>query len=73
MSAVALALRGGAPVAPTLSAAKAALLQAGFDKVEYIDLCDAETLLWIDGLDGSARLLAAAWVGGVRLIDNIPV
>ena len=54
-------------------AAKAALLDAGFERVEYIDLCDAETLLWIDRLDGPARLLAAAWVGGVRLIDNIAV
>lgn len=73
MSAVAVALRHGAAVVSTLAAAKGALLQAGFDKVEYIDLCDAETLMWIDHLDGPARLLAAAWVGGVRLIDNIPV
>jgi pantoate--beta-alanine ligase len=73
MAAVATALHSGAAVASTLAAAKAALLQAGFDKVEYIDLCDAETLMWIDRCDGPARLLAAAWVGGVRLIDNIPV
>ncbi len=66
-------MRGGAGVAPTLAAAKAALLAAGFETVEYIDLCDAETLLWIDHLDGPARLLAAAWVGGVRLFDNIEV
>jgi pantoate--beta-alanine ligase len=73
MAAVAKALRGGADVAPVLAAARAALLAAGFEQVEYIDLCDAETLLWIDRLDGPARLLAAAWVGGVRLIDNIAV
>ncbi len=73
MAAAVRALRGGAKVAPTLASAKAALLDAGFETVEYIDLCDAETLLWRDRLDGPARLLAAAWVGGVRLIDNIAV
>ncbi|MCF1707797.1 pantoate--beta-alanine ligase [Tabrizicola sp. J26] len=73
MAKAAGAMRAGGPVHPTLDAAKAALLAAGFDEVEYIDLCDAETLLWIDELDGPGRLLAAAWVGGVRLIDNIAV
>jgi pantoate--beta-alanine ligase len=38
-----------------------------------MELCDAQTLLWTDRLDNPARLLAAAWVGGVRLIDNIAV
>ncbi len=73
MAAVAAALRSGAEVAATLAAARAALLRAGFEAVEYIDLCDAGTLMWIDRLDGPARLLAAARVGGVRLIDNIAV
>jgi pantoate--beta-alanine ligase len=73
IAAAAAALRGGAGVAPVLMAARSALLLAGFDKVEYIDLCDAETLQVIDLLDRPARLLAAAWVGGVRLIDNIPL
>ena len=73
MAKAAQAMRAGAPVHPSLDAAKAALLAAGFDEVEYIDLCDAETLLWIDELSGPGRLLAAAWVGGVRLIDNIAV
>ncbi len=73
MAKAAQAMRAGAPVHLSLDAAKAALLAAGFDEVEYIDLCDAETLLWIDELSGPGRLLAAAWVGGVRLIDNIAV
>ncbi len=73
MAKAAQAMRAGAPVHASLDAAKAALLAAGFDEVEYIDLCDAETLLWIDELDGPGRLLAATWVGGVRLIDNIAV
>ena len=50
--------------------AEAALLASGFSAVEYLAFHDAETL-------GAAipgrprRLLAAAWLEGVRLIDNI--
>lgn len=73
MSAAAQAMRAGMPVPQALAAATAGLLDAGFERVDYMDLCDAETLLWIDRVDGPARLLAAAWVGGVRLIDNIAV
>ena len=73
MTRAAKAIRGGAPVAGALEVAKAEVLAAGFERVEYMDLCDAATLLWIDRVDGPARLLAAAWVGGVRLIDNIGV
>ena len=73
MSAAAQAMRAGRPVPQALAAATAGLLAAGFERVDYMDLCDAETLLWIDRVDGPARLLAAAWVGGVRLIDNIAV
>jgi pantoate--beta-alanine ligase len=73
MSGAARALRAGTPVPQALAAATDGLLAAGFDRVDYMDLCDAQTLLWIDQVDGPARLLAAAWVGGVRLIDNIAV
>ena len=66
------ALRSGSDPATALAACHARLLAAGFDSVDYVDLRDAATL-------GPAtepaplRLLAAAWIGGVRLIDNIPV
>jgi pantoate--beta-alanine ligase len=73
MSGAARAMRSGVPVPQALAAAKDGLLAAGFERVDYMDLCDAQTLLWIDRVDGPARLLAAAWVGGVRLIDNIAV
>lgn len=73
MSGAAQAMRAGVPVPQALAAATAAVLAAGFERVDYMDLCDAQTLLWIDRVDGPARLLAAAWVGGVRLIDNIAV
>lgn len=49
------------------------VLAAGFDRVEYIELRDAATLGPAENMDRPLRLLAAAWLDGVRLIDNIPV
>jgi pantoate--beta-alanine ligase len=46
---------------------------AGFERVEYIELRDAETLMPSDDVQRPRRMLAAAWLDGVRLIDNIPV
>jgi len=46
---------------------------AGFDRVEYIELRDAATLMPSDDPARPRRMLAAAWLDGVRLIDNIPV
>lgn len=45
----------------------------GFERVEYIELRDAETLMPSDDPRRTRRMLAAAWLDGVRLIDNIPV
>jgi pantoate--beta-alanine ligase len=73
MAEVAARLRAGAEVTDTLARGQAALTEAGVERVEYLDLCDSGTLLWLDRLDSPARLLAAVWVGGVRLIDNIAV
>ena len=66
-------LRGGGAVGGACDAAVAALLAAGFAQVDYLQLCDAETLTPLDNMRHPARLLAAAWVGGVRLIDNFAV
>jgi pantoate--beta-alanine ligase len=48
----------------------AALLEAGFERVDYVALRDAETLEPLRELHSPVRVLAAARVGGVRLIDN---
>ncbi len=50
--------------------AEAGLLAAGFERVEYLAFHDAETL-GPPRPGRPRRLLAAAWIGGVRLIDNI--
>ena len=51
----------------------ASLLNAGFDRVDYVALRDAETLFPLRVLSGRSRVLAAARVGAVRLIDNMAV
>ena len=67
-------LRAGEPAAPLLQAAGRRLLDAGFAPVDYVELRDAESLAPLDRLgDRPARLLAAAHLGAVRLIDNIAV
>ena len=58
--------------AETPEAAIAALTAEGFGPVDYLALVDAETLEPCPR-DRAGRLLAAAWLGDVRLIDNIAV
>ena len=64
---------GGMPVAVALEAAHVALNSAGFAKIDYVELTGAEDLAPIAVLDRPARLLAAAWMGTTRLIDNLAV
>lgn len=59
--------------APLEAAARQALSEAGFGDVEYFDLRCAETLEALETPSRPARLLAAAWMDGIRLIDNIEV
>jgi pantoate--beta-alanine ligase len=47
--------------------------RAGFSEIEYLDLRTADKLELVEKPDKPTRLLAAAWLGGVRLIDNIAV
>lgn len=65
----------GRPVAPETAALGDALRAAGFDRVDYVTVADAETLRPLDTVEHpqAARVLAAAWVGRTRLIDNMPV
>ena len=49
------------------------LERAGFDKIDYFTVRDAETLAPAAGASRPARVLAAAWLGKARLIDNVAV
>jgi pantoate--beta-alanine ligase len=63
----------GGDAAQALASARDALLAGGFERVDYVELVDAETLQ--PGADPARprRLLAAAQIAGTRLIDNIAV
>jgi pantoate--beta-alanine ligase len=67
------AIEGGAEVAAELAKVSAALLKSGFEAPDYVTLAGAEDLVPMTVLDRPARLLAAARIGGARLIDNMPV
>jgi len=69
----AAAVRGGAAVADALRTARDSLTAEGFAPIDYVELCDAETLASLRSLDRPARLLVAAYRGKTRLIDNIAV
>ncbi len=71
---VAEAARAGADVAPALAAGERALSQAGFGRIDYLTVRDALTLRdWTSGQGRVGRVLAAAWLGQTRLIDNVAV
>ncbi len=70
---VARAARNGVAVSKAIDDAKATLLAGGFTRIDYVELCDAATLEPLTALRMPARLLAAAFIGTTRLIDNIEV
>lgn len=70
---VARRLLAGEPVPYTLDRARAAIVAHGYQSVEYLELRAEDNLEPMSGLERPARLIAAAWLGGVRLIDNVQV
>lgn len=71
--AAASALREGAAAGPVLAEAREKILAAGFRDVEYLELRAAHDFGALDRAGKPARLLAAASMGDVRLIDNVAV
>lgn len=73
ITAAAADIRAGQSDRMAIREAAEAMRAAGFERVEYIELRDAGTLMPSDDPARPRRMLAAAWLDGVRLIDNIPV
>lgn len=67
------AARGGQAIGEVEAEAARHLTAAGFTSIDYIAIRDAETLQPVIDLAHPARILAAAWLGKTRLIDNMAV
>jgi pantoate--beta-alanine ligase len=72
LSEAADAIRSGTPPAESARAARDAIATAGFE-VDYVAARNAETLAEPRGPGEPIRILAAAWLSGTRLIDNVAV
>ena len=73
LKAAAAAIAAGGDVDSALAKAQADIVAGGFDSVDYVALADADSLERLAGFRRPARLLAAARIGGTRLIDNLSV
>ena len=73
LSGIAAGLADGAEAGPLLEQGRAELAAAGFDPVQYLEVRDAETLAPVERATRPARVLAAAYLGRTRLIDNVPL
>ena len=70
---VASAVKAGLPHDKACAEAINSLVDGGFNKIDYITVRDAETLQHYRGKCRPGRVLAAAWLGRARLIDNVAV
>jgi pantoate--beta-alanine ligase len=62
-----------AEVAAAIAWGRDQLVRAGFSKIDYVEVCEAETLQPATEVEGACRVFAAAWIGRTRLIDNMPI
>jgi len=71
---VAERLRHGSDATAATAWGREQLSAAGFGPIDYLAVCDSDTLAPIEGVltpGRSARILVAAFLGKTRLIDNI--
>jgi pantoate--beta-alanine ligase len=73
LGAIAAGVAAGRPAATLLREGHAELTRAGFAPIQYLELRDAETLRPEPQAGRPARVLAAAYLGRTRLIDNLAV
>ena len=65
-------IRGGLDLQSAMTLATRTLMTLGF-KVDYVTVRNAATLAPPQHRDEPLRILAAAWLGKTRLIDNVAV
>jgi pantoate--beta-alanine ligase len=66
-------VEAGSRVGEAIDWGSARLAAAGFGRLDYLAVCDAETLAPLERVDRPARILVAAHLGATRLIDNVQV
>lgn len=71
ISEAAAKVAAGTPFTVVTTTATASLAAAGFTKVDYVEIRDAATLSASLSPGKPLRILAAAWLGKTRLIDNV--
>lgn len=71
LSAARACFAAGEREAGTLTAAALSVIKDRVDRTDYVEIRDADSLRLIERLDGPAVILAAAYVGATRLIDNL--
>lgn len=67
------AIVDGTPVRMALDTGRKMLVEAAFSRIDYFALVDSATLEPLEAPAGDMRLIAAAAIGGTRLIDNVPL
>ena len=67
------AILDGTAVRLALDTGRKMLVEAAFSRIDYFALVDATTLEPLESPQGQMRLIAAAAIGGTRLIDNLAV
>lgn len=62
-------------LSPLITTATEMIMQAGFEKIDYVSIANADTLEAVSEWNGETKLVAlvAAFISGVRLIDNMPL
>ena len=73
LTAAAGAIARGVCSADVREAAILRLQQSGFEPIDYFEVRDAETLTPVINVKRPLRVLAAAYLGRTRLIDNVAV
>jgi pantoate--beta-alanine ligase len=67
------ALQSGVTPQAAKEAGIALIDEAQQFRLEYFEVADATTMQPVESIKGPVRILTAAWLGKVRLIDNLPV
>jgi pantoate--beta-alanine ligase len=73
ISDIAAGVAAGNPAGPMVAEGLRVLEEAGFGPVQYLEVADEATLNPVERPTAPARVLAAAFLGRTRLIDNVPV